>query len=433
MKRSDRAEATARIDRKIAKVPNNAAPEIIVHDYDSKIAADHKLAERKLSKYNFSLFQDYDEELIRQSFAKATRHKSLATIINLSEFHGKDWSDITREEIRKILTKIMTVYSKKTGQETNTTYDHKKHLRLFVRWIVTGVRERDKNEAELDILKDVRMRKVKNQLVREELLNDDDMMKLSEACGDNIMMRALIWTAYDAGTRPTELLTLRIKDIKQESDGWIISVDGKTGQRPIHLIKSVPYLTTWLNCHPLEQRTDWALFVITYRNFYGNPLSYVTCKKHLKEIGRKANLSKRLYLNLFRHSEVTNTSKFMPESLLKKRHGWTPTSKVPANYQHMVQDDVKKSLHDYYGISAKEEKPIINQKCSNCEEINGLDVDLCVRCHFPLSLEKRMKLQNEDDEERKEINEKLRNNDTKIDQLTEIIKNLSKKIDDQAS
>ncbi len=433
MKRSERVEASKEIDRKIDDVANNDAPEIIVHHYDSKIAADHKLAERKLSKYNFTLFQDYDEELIRQSFAKATRHKSLATIINLSEFHGKDWSDITRVEIRTILTKIMTVYSKKTGQETNTTYDHKKHLRLFVRWIVTGVRERDKNEAELDVLKDVRMRKVKNQLVREELLNDDDMMKLSEACGEDIMMRALIWTAYDAGTRPTELLTLRIKDIKQESDGWTISVDGKTGQRPIHLIKSVPYLTTWLNCHPLKKRTDWALFVITYRNFYGNPLSYVTCNKRLKEIGIKANLSKRLYLNLFRHSEVTNTSKFMPESLLKKRHGWTATSKVPANYQHMVQDDVKKSLHEHYGITTTEEKPVINQKCSNCEEVNGLDVDLCVRCHLPLSLEKRMELQDKDDQEKQRINDKLEKSDTKIDKLTEIIKNLSKKIDEKSS
>ncbi len=127
------------------------------------------------------------------------------------------------------------------------------------------------------------MRKVRNTLVREDLLNDDDMMKLSESCGVDIMMRALIWTAYDAGTRPTELLTLRIRDVKQEADGWTISVDGKTGQRLIHLLKSVPYLTQWLNCHPLKERTYWSLFVITFRNFFGNPLSYVTCKNRLKK------------------------------------------------------------------------------------------------------------------------------------------------------
>jgi len=206
MKRSARAEAKSRIDKKISEVPKKKTPEIIVHDYDRKLLADHKLAKKKLSKFNFSLFEAYDDELIRQSFAKATRHKSLQTLINLSEFHGKDWSEITRGEIRKILTKIMTVYSK-SGLETNTTYDHKKHLRLFVRWIITGVRERDKNEAEIEILKDVRLRRVKNQLVREELLNDDDMIRLSHACGNDTMFKALIWTAYDAGTRPTEILT----------------------------------------------------------------------------------------------------------------------------------------------------------------------------------------------------------------------------------
>jgi len=400
MKRSARAEAKSRIDKKISEVPKKKTPEIIVHDYDRKLLADHKLAKKKLSKFNISLFKAYDDELIRQSFAKATRHKSLQTLINLSEFHGKDWSDITRGEIRKILTKIMTVYSK-SGLETNTTYDHKKHLRLFIRWVVTGVRERDKNDAELDILKDVRLRRVKNQLVREELLNDDDMIRLSHACGNDTMIKALIWTAYDAGTRPTEILTLRIKDVRQEIDGWIITVDGKTGQRPIHLIKSVPYLSAWLNVHPLKDRTDWPLFVNTGRQFWGNPLSYQTCRK------RFSGISKRIYLNLFRHSEVTNTSKFMPESLLKKRHGWTATSKIPSNYQHMVQDDVKRALQEHYGIKTKQKDEMIDQKCGNCGSSNGLDVDLCNFCHLPLNLEKRVRLQEERDEENKIRDEKM--------------------------
>lgn len=30
----------------------------------------------------------------------------------------------------------------------------------------------------------------------------------------------------------------------------MIKVDGKTGVRPIRIVKSVPYLTRWLNDHP---------------------------------------------------------------------------------------------------------------------------------------------------------------------------------------
>jgi len=411
MKRSEReeqrAKARLRTDQRITTIPTMKAPEIDVHKYDMKIQADYKLAKKRFSKYNFTLFKDYDEELIRQSFAKGTRHKSLQMILSLTALHEKDWNDITKEQVRTLLTKIMTVHSKKTGQETNTTYDHKKHLRLFLRWVITGDRLRQQDEAEVEVLKPIKMRKVRNNLVRENLLDDNDMLKLSEACGDDLMFRALIWTAYDAGTRPTELLTLRIQDVRQESDGWTIAVDGKTGQRPIHLFKSTPYLAQWLNNHPLKERTDWALFVLTDRQFYGNPLSYVTCNKKLEYIRVQTKISKRIYLNLFRHSEITNTSTFMPEALLKKRHGWTPDSKIPSNYQHMVQDDVKKSMQRHFGVKTKEEIKQINQVCANCQEVNGLDVDICVRCNLPLSLEKRIKIQENKEQQAKAMSDKI--------------------------
>jgi len=220
-------------------------------------------------------------------------------------------------------------------------------------------------------------------------------------------MRALIWTAYDAGTRPTELLTLRIQDVRQESDGWHIAVDGKTGQRPIHLIKATPHLSQWINNHPLKERTDWALFCLTDRRYYANPLSYVTCNNRLKAIRSQAKISKKIYLNLFRHSEITNTSTFMPEALLKKRHGWTPDSKIPSNYQHMVQDDVKKSLQSHFGIKAEEKVEQIDQKCQNCGESNGLDVDICVRCNMPLNLEKRVKIEEDKEQQAKAMSEKI--------------------------
>lgn len=411
MKRSER-EATRKkarliIDQRIANISNEDAPEINVHKYGRQIEADYKLGKKRLSNYNFTLFQDYDEELIRQSFAKATRHKSLQMILSLSALHEKDWNNITKDQVRTLLTKIMTVHSKKTGQETNTTYDHKKHLRLFLRWVITGERLRKQDEAEVEVLKPIKMRRVKNTLVRENLLDDKDMIKLSKSCGEDLMMRALIWTAYDAGTRPTELLTLRIQDVRQESDGWYIAVDGKTGQRPIHLIKATPHLSQWLNNHPLKERTDWALFIHTDRQFYGNPLSYVTCNKRLKAIRTLAKIPKKIYLNLFRHSEITNTSTFMPEALLKKRHGWTPDSKIPSNYQHMVQEDVKKSLQSHFGIKTVEKVEPINQKCQNCNESNGLDVDICVRCNMPLSLEKRIKLQSDQELKGKAMSDKI--------------------------
>ena len=59
----------------------------------------------------------------------------------------------------------------------------------------------------------------------------------------------------DVGVRPHELLNLRIKDVEfREGEGngryATIVVNGKTGQRLLPLIDSIPYVTQWISEHP---------------------------------------------------------------------------------------------------------------------------------------------------------------------------------------
>jgi integrase len=56
------------------------------------------------------------------------------------------------------------------------------------------------------------------------------------------------------GARPHELLKLKIKDIEFiEEDGGRyakIVLNGKTGERVVPLIDSIPYVTQWISLHP---------------------------------------------------------------------------------------------------------------------------------------------------------------------------------------
>ena len=58
----------------------------------------------------------------------------------------------------------------------------------------------------------------------------------------------------DTGARPHELLNLRIKDVEFVEEGGSryakIVVDGKTGERSLALIDSIPYVTQWISNHP---------------------------------------------------------------------------------------------------------------------------------------------------------------------------------------
>ena len=72
--------------------------------------------------------------------------------------------------------------------------------------------------------------------------------------------------ASDTSARPHELLNLRIKDVKFKisSEGIQyaeVTVNGKTGNRTLPLIDSIPYLKEWLLNHPYGNRPDSWLFV----------------------------------------------------------------------------------------------------------------------------------------------------------------------------
>ena len=72
--------------------------------------------------------------------------------------------------------------------------------------------------------------------------------------------------AYDTSTRPHELLSLKIKDIKFKISSDSIQyaevmVDGKTGPRTLPLIDSIPYLKEWILNHPHGNNPDSWLFV----------------------------------------------------------------------------------------------------------------------------------------------------------------------------
>ena len=87
----------------------------------------------------------------------------------------------------------------------------------------------------------------------------------------------------DTGTRPHELLKLRIKDVvfkltpdkKQYAE---ILVNGKTGTRHIPLIDSIPYIKDWISQHPQG----------------GNPRSVLLCGfgKSLNRVIRVRSLNK---------------------------------------------------------------------------------------------------------------------------------------------
>lgn len=357
-----------------------------VYDYDVLTDGIFRLIRKDTSIENSTLIEKYDRMMVSLSMAKATRLLHLRTLLSLSRMLGKNWHDITRPDIDELVYKIMKKYSNGDGQETNTSSDHKKILKIFFRWLKLG--SRDFNEVgDPDETKHVKIKKVKDKIIREDLITESDLTRLLYACKENQRDRAFIDCQSEAGTRPGEILNLLIKHVKFDDYGAVLHVDGKTGTRTVRLIRSSPNLSKWLDVHPFRDNPESPVWIMLEKKQLGRMLSYAAARKLIKRRADAAGLSKRVHMNLFRHSEATKSAMFLTEAQMRGRHGWSTSSRMPARYVHLVNADVDEAILSHYGIVKEEKaKQILPKKCHICNNMNSPESKRCTRCSRPLDL-----------------------------------------------
>lgn len=153
--------------------------EFEIHPYQARISSIFKICKNELSENNYALIEKYDRQMVADTLGYATRRKNLEVILSLSRLIKKDWNDVTKDDIVKLVYDIMTKYSD-NGQESHSTWDHKKILKIFFRWIKLNSRSYQDvgNPAETD---KVKLKSVKNKIIREQLLTDEDLVLLLKA------------------------------------------------------------------------------------------------------------------------------------------------------------------------------------------------------------------------------------------------------------
>jgi len=128
------------------------------------------------------------------------QNRNILEHLGLTRILRKDWKSIGKNDIEKLVYEIMQNYSDPSGKETNYSYDHKKVLKIFFRWMKLGSREFVEVGDPPETAR-VRMKKVRDKIIREDLLTEDDISRLLFACGENARDRAFIDCHYEGGTR----------------------------------------------------------------------------------------------------------------------------------------------------------------------------------------------------------------------------------------
>jgi len=221
--------------------------------------------------------------------------------------------------------------------------------------------------------------------------------------------------ANDMSARPSEILNLKVKDIKfNVTDEGIHYaevriVQGKTGPRSVPLIDSLPYLKEWLEEHPQGEALDSNIF-ISQGNIHGSKLTLDGLSSHYdyyktkyfpklleddaipeydKSLIRNI-LTKPWNLYVYRHSALTEKSLILSESVLKDHAGWSMSSKMTQIYIHLSGESSKVLLQKRGVIRQKDKEQasaLKSRPCPHCLTPNRPNAQFCNMCRLVLTLD----------------------------------------------
>jgi len=399
------------------QISGSKQDKIKLYDYDRIISRTFVLMEKDLSENNVHIMKKFDRVLVNESLSNARRSKILGTLLSLSRMLKKNWDETNKEDMEELVYNFNKKFSK-DGQETNTTSDHKKILKNFYRWLKFDSRDQKSVGDPTETIW-IRTKKPRENLTADMLITDVEKNSLLKACGENLRDRAFIHAFSDLACRPGEILSRQIKHVKFDDKGAVVVVDGKTGPRPIRVIECVPDLALYFDKHPNKSDPEAPLWIAMDAKKFGKSWSYAAMRKRLQRICDVAQIHKRVWPNLFRHTGATKTGMFLTESLQKKRYGWSSGSKMPGRYEHMMNSDVEEAIFKHYGISNEKNTDLVNKPkiCHICDLPNSHDSTMCSKCGKPLDLSTSLEM-----DEKKE--QQMNKQDQKIENLENTIKSM---------
>lgn len=324
--------------------------------------------------------------------AKEKKNNTIAryeyTLRRFLQFAGEgfEFEKATREDIQRIMGKV-------NGSDlaSASKLKMKIHIKVLYKWLL-GNDETYPSQVSWIKTTD----KGTSKVLTEHLLTEDEIRRmLDTAIG--LRNKAMIATLYDAGLRIGELLNMKKRDVHLDKEPVSITVNGKTGVRIIPVYLSAPYLSQYIDSIAAYDVDSplWSRY-IKRRNCVES-LDGNGVRKILREVASEANIKKRIYPHLFRHSRASYYANRLTEQQLKRYFGWTATSDMASVYVHLSGRDIDNAI-----LQANGEKPLdtlaptlTKIKCPRCKRDNGLTNNHCYICGAELHVSQTDMARNE--------------------------------------
>jgi len=321
----------------------------------------------------------------------------------------KPFKDATKDDVRSILKWMEEKQYKASTNEKfrqilklfyKTIYGNGEYYPDAVKWFSTRLgKEKRGKETSMDM---------------SEYLEETEVQKLVETA-PNLQKKAFLACLYESGARPEEFLRLTNEDIRIETNGIVLMLRGKTGERRVRIIAFSKLLMQWLEVHPLKNEKNYSLWISESTNYRNKPLGIRGAEKTIESVLPRTGIpNKHARLYILRHSRATHLANHLTEAQMCVYFGWVHGTHVVQRYIHLSGKDVdgvllslNNSGNTRQTIEEYKLKPL---KCVRCEEDISPGNKFCGRCGLTVSLrEQYMK--------EKDLEEKNRSLELKIDSI----------------
>ena len=372
------------------------------------------------------------------------RQSILNTLMPLSSSSNKGFSSFTRADVLRYLDQFRKEEEEDPTHRWIGTYNiNLVNIIRFFRWLHSPDLEPGERPKPVVVsnLSRLRRREISGYKPSDMWTAEENLLFLKycasprDRCYHAIQM--------DLGARPHELLKLRIKDVEFMDDGTgryaRIVLNGKTGERALALIDSIPYVTQWISNHPYAGnreaflipniRTGKGIQVDTMLKAYKGHKSYFSfllSESNIPEEDKKKIrklLTKRWNPYVHRHSAITEKSGILGDAKLRQYAGWTHRSNMHHKYVHFSGGESINDLLRAKGILKDEKQVNILQPktCPHCRESNKPDAQFCFKCNFVMSFEAYHKGREKKDQEINELKEQMAKMNGLVEELNHAI------------
>jgi integrase len=357
-------------------------------DYDSEMK---RIKEWNNTQRNKDILLDYYNSLLSTQATAKRVYKIGCQLRLLCTILGKNLDEVIKKDIIRV---IATINQKPTLAEA-TKCDYRRIIKAFYKWYKhEDIRLKSQDlslRSEIEemyryISEDVKRGEARKKIDYSNIISETDCRVLLEKGCNKPIEKAIVSVLHESGCRVGEFLGLRIKDILLKDDYALLSVDGKTGERRIPIIQSIPYLTQWLELHPQRNNPNALVWIVQGNRHEGKPYHWVGIIKTLRRVMLKSGLKKKCNPHWFRHSRATIlVEENYTEEIIRNIMGWTAGSDEIKTYIHIGAKQVEKAFQERNGLLKEEIKIPKITHCS-CGKINSSEARYCIGCGRALSV-----------------------------------------------